>query len=177
MPKEAPVLEGLSVASPCTVSWDTMKGDDRVRHCGSCRLNVYNLSEMSHREAEALVRNREGRLCVRFFRRADGTVLTKDCPVGIRAIRRRIARAWAAAAALFLGAFLGACSKTSPDGGGPVPAGGGRPGDGATTGIAAPGGIETMGRPALPPLQGDVASPPEIKGEVFVPPKPEPPAK
>jgi hypothetical protein len=168
MQKSVPVLEGLSVASPCTVSWDTMKGDDRVRHCGACRLNVFNLSEMSRRQAEDLIRKKEGRLCVRFYRRADGTVLTKDCPVGIRAIRRRIALAWSAAAALFLGAFAGGCSRT--------PAGGGGPESNPTTGIAAPPGIGTMGKPAAPPIQGDVAYPPHLQGEVYVPPKAPDPA-
>lgn len=177
MQETVPVLEGLSVASPCTVSWDTMKGDDRVRHCGACRLNVFNLSAMSRREAEALVRKKEGRLCVRFYRRADGTVLTKDCPVGIRAIRRRIALAWSAAAALFLGAFAGGCSKTAPDdGGGAPPVGGGR-GDPTTGIVAMP--PETIGKPALPPpIQGDVADPKVLQGEVCAPPvQPDPPKK
>jgi hypothetical protein len=77
-----------------------MEGGDRVRFCKECRLNVYNLSEMSRQEAEWLVRNREGRLCVRFFRRRDGTLLTRDCPVGFRArVRRYLAMAAAAVAA------------------------------------------------------------------------------
>jgi Carboxypeptidase regulatory-like domain len=69
-----------------------MAGDDRVRYCGQCRLNVYNLSAMSAKEAENLVASREGRLCVRFYQRRDGTVLTKDCPVGLRIVMRRLAR-------------------------------------------------------------------------------------
>ena len=40
----------------------------------------------------SLVFNHEGRLCLRFFRRVDGTILTSDCPVGLQAIRRRAAR-------------------------------------------------------------------------------------
>ena len=31
--------------------------------------------------------------CARFYRRPDGTLLTRDCPVGIRALRRRLWRA------------------------------------------------------------------------------------
>jgi hypothetical protein len=64
-----------------------MKGDDRVRFCSQCSLNVYNLSSMKPEEAESLVQQHEGRLCVRFYRRRDGTVLTGDCPVGLRAAR------------------------------------------------------------------------------------------
>lgn len=80
----------MRVASPCSVGWETMTGDDRVRHCDSCRLNIYNTAEMTTKEIETLVQNHEGRLCIRLYRRADGTVLTKDCPVGLRAVRKRI---------------------------------------------------------------------------------------
>jgi hypothetical protein len=82
------VLENIRIASPCHAAWDELSGDDRVRFCSHCRLNVYNLSDMPRAEAEQLVREREGRLCVRFYRRRDGTVLTDNCPVGLRAARR-----------------------------------------------------------------------------------------
>jgi hypothetical protein len=75
-----------------------MTGDGQVRHCRHCQKNVYNLREMPRSEAEAFVAKHEGRACVRFFRRTDGTVLTRDCPVGLRAARRRLARASAALA-------------------------------------------------------------------------------
>lgn len=60
-----------------------MKGDDRVRHCTQCKLNVYNLSALSEADAIKLVTERENRICVTFFRRADGTVLTRDCEGGL----------------------------------------------------------------------------------------------
>lgn len=72
--------------------WDDMQGDARARFCASCRLHVYDLSEMSRKEAERLVFKTEGRVCVRFFRRDDGTILTRDCPVGLAAARARLAR-------------------------------------------------------------------------------------
>jgi hypothetical protein len=94
-------IDHLRVASPCPANWEQMSGDDRVRFCDLCNLHVYNISQMTRREAETLVTKTEGRLCARFFRRADGTVITKDCPVGLRAIRRRVAKvAGAALAAL-----------------------------------------------------------------------------
>ena len=77
-------LEQIRIAEPCNASWDRMKGDERVRFCGECRKNVYNLSAMSRTEAELLVHEMEGRLCVRFYQRRDGTVLTDNCPVGVR---------------------------------------------------------------------------------------------
>src|SRR6478672_6863471 len=99
------VLENIRIATPCNADWDDMSGDARVRFCGKCEKNVYNLSAMSRADAETLVREKEGRLCVRFFQRTDGTVLTGDCPVGVRRQRLRH-RVWAsvtgAAASLML---------------------------------------------------------------------------
>jgi len=42
----------LKISSPCRASWDDMDGDDRVRFCAECELNVYNIASMT--EAEAL---------------------------------------------------------------------------------------------------------------------------
>lgn len=85
-------LDRVRVASPCPASWENMTGDDRVRFCQQCQLQVYNISEMTRGQAEALIARTEGRICARLYRRSDGTVLTKDCPVGLRAFRRRISR-------------------------------------------------------------------------------------
>jgi hypothetical protein len=82
------MLDDVRVASPCNAAWDQMEGDDRARFCRLCSKHVYNLSNMSRKEAEARVREKEGRLCVRFYRRRDGTLLTDNCPVGFRAARR-----------------------------------------------------------------------------------------
>jgi hypothetical protein len=57
---------------------------------------------MPRADAEKLVNQREGRLCVRMFRRHDGTVLTRDCPVGVRAVRQRLIRSVAVLAGLLL---------------------------------------------------------------------------
>jgi hypothetical protein len=86
------LLQNIRIASPCSADWNTMIGDDWVRHCSQCNLNVYNLSAMSGREAEELVSKREGRICVRFYRRKDGTVLTENCPVGLKVVLRRVSR-------------------------------------------------------------------------------------
>ena len=67
-----------------------MHGDERVRFCDQCELHVYNLSAMTRREAERLITSSEDRLCIRFHRRADGTILTQNCPVGLRALKRRV---------------------------------------------------------------------------------------
>ena len=95
-------LDQLRVASPCSVGWESMAGNDRVRFCSLCQLNVYNFAELTRTEADQLVRTTEGRICGRLFRRSDGTVITRDCPVGLRAIRRKVARVAGAAFATII---------------------------------------------------------------------------
>ena len=83
-------LSNVKIASPCSADWNRMFGDERKRFCGGCKMNVYNLSGMTRYDAENLLKNAEGRLCVRYFQRADGTILTKDCPVGWAKVKRRM---------------------------------------------------------------------------------------
>jgi hypothetical protein len=69
-----------------------MPGDDRARICTRCRNQVFDLSAMTRAEAEELLFARTGDLSARFHRRADGTILTSDCPIGARSRRvRRLA--------------------------------------------------------------------------------------
>ncbi|HEX8287919.1 MAG TPA: hypothetical protein VF556_07990 [Pyrinomonadaceae bacterium] len=105
-------LNNIKIASPCSADWNRMMGDERKRYCGDCKLNVYNLSGMTRAEAENLLINSEGRLCVRFYRRADGTVLTKDCPVGWQLLKRRVSKT-AATVASFIFAVLGGLGLNS----------------------------------------------------------------
>jgi len=85
-------LDDVKIATPCHARWEDMIGDDRVRFCGKCQNDVFNLSAMAREEAETLLRERSGSMCARLYRRPDGTVLTADCPVGVRAKRvRRLA--------------------------------------------------------------------------------------
>jgi hypothetical protein len=100
-------LNNIKIASPCSQDWNAMSGDTRKRFCSDCKLNVYNLSGMTKAEAENLLMNSEGRLCVRFYRRSDGTVLTQDCPVGWAAFKRRVSKTTAAFASLLFGVISG----------------------------------------------------------------------
>jgi len=112
MPRFKNPLAHVRVASPCQADWDQMIGSDRVRFCGQCSLNVYNLSAMTRDQAEHLIAANEGRLCVRFYRRNDGSILTQDCPVGLRAVRARVSY-WTKAAAAALLTFLAATGLQS----------------------------------------------------------------
>ena len=68
-----------------------------MRFCGKCEKNVYNLSGMTRDEAEALLIERNGDLCARYYQRSDGTILLADCTIG--AGRRQGRRRWLAVGA------------------------------------------------------------------------------
>jgi hypothetical protein len=113
--KNSANINSLRIATPCPIGWEQMAGDNRVRFCDHCHLNVYNISELSQSEAEKLIASTEGRICARLFRRADGTILTKDCPVGLRALKRRVTKKATAAFAAIVslsGAVFGQQSST-----------------------------------------------------------------
>jgi len=98
-------INKLKVASPCGVPWEAMTGDDRRRMCGQCNLHVHNIAGLTAPEVEELIAKRDGPICVRLHRRADGTVITRDCPVGLRAYQKRITRYAVAAFASVLSLF------------------------------------------------------------------------
>lgn len=104
-----PVLGSLRVATPCAADWELMAGDDRKRFCKACEKFVYNLPLLDAEELVDLIESTEGKFCGRLYARADGTVLTDDCPVGVAvkmaaARRRRAVGASAAIAALMIAA-------------------------------------------------------------------------
>ena len=162
-------LDDVKVAAPCPADWDSMVGGERVRFCGQCQLNVYNLSGMSRRKAEALVSSTEGRLCVRFYRRADGSVLTRDCPVGLRALKRRASRLARATLSAALGFLSGVGLNLAWSQGGPL--------ERLTMGAVAVGEpVVTIEPPSVPPgikehpfqgemVVGQLAFPIEQRGE------------
>jgi len=77
------------IASPCSIGWENMDGDERIRFCNACQLNVYNTSQMTKKEVVSLMSNGKAN-CLRIYRRADGTMLTEDCPMGLRRVRNAI---------------------------------------------------------------------------------------
>lgn len=102
----------IRIATPCHANWEDMEGDERARFCGQCQKHVYNLSALSASAAATLVREKEGKLCARFYQRADGTVLHGgDCPVGLAARQWQQAKGFVGAAASLLLILFG-LSKT-----------------------------------------------------------------
>ncbi len=93
-----PDLAELRIASPCSESWDAMRGDRHVRHCARCDKDVFDLGGLTRQQIADLLYLRGADLCARFYRRADGTIMTADC-VDARRLRthRRVAVSVAAA--------------------------------------------------------------------------------
>jgi hypothetical protein len=163
-----PLLEDVAIAAPCTASWEEMVGDEHVRFCGKCEKNVYNLSSLPREEAEALLAAKEGKMCVRLYKRADGTVLTADCPVGVTKRRRRRAAFGAVGASLMAAAGAFGLAAEQPRMGSAVPT------------PTMMGSVAVTGEPAVPtapaptttataPFQGHV-----MGGAVALPQKPAP---
>jgi flagella basal body P-ring formation protein FlgA len=92
--------ENITVSRNCPVDWNSMKGDEKIRFCGKCNQSVYNLSEMTQEQAEEIIRQQNGDMCIRMYRRPDGKIMTKDCPKPV--IRPSVWVAGGAAAACIL---------------------------------------------------------------------------
>lgn len=136
-----------------------MQGDDKKRFCAQCKLHVHNLSGLSADEALDLLRaSRQGRLCVRLFRRADGTVLTRDCPVGLR---QKLRAGWARGVAMMAALWAGAVSCVKPRAVGETAP--------APVVVPEPQPVEMGEMVVQEPVMGDVATPREILGRVARP--------
>lgn len=109
MKRELNILNNVRVASPCDVPWSSMKGDDHVRLCDACNKDVFNLSALTREEAERLIIEKRGKLCINYYQRRDGTILTQDCPRGIAKLRKRMLRIAALASAACI-SFVAAIS-------------------------------------------------------------------
>jgi len=102
------------ISSPCPKSWDDLVGDNRLRYCSQCKLNVYNFAEMGREEVERIVRRSEGRICGTLFVRGDRTATLRDCP-SARA-RTLTRRALKVAGFLLLAGFTWVCRTSErPD--------------------------------------------------------------
>jgi len=142
-------VDRIRVASPCNARWNDMDGDERARFCCQCSKHVFNLSAMTRAQIETLVREKEGKFCGRFHRRADGTMLTADCPSRLRRIRARLAKIGGALCALAL-SLMGCSGRQTGQNGG-------------RTGQVEMGDV--IGTPAV----GMTNTTPEIMGKIALP--------
>jgi hypothetical protein len=83
-----------------------MIGNDQVRFCEHCSLDVHNLSAMTQTQAERLVARSKGRLCIRYHHDPAGRPATLPVGQKLHRISRRVSR-------LAAGAFTATLSVTS----------------------------------------------------------------
>lgn len=99
-------LNNLTIPSPCTEDWNSMTGNEQVRFCKHCNLNVQNLSQMTRSQAQRLIDRSNGRLCVRYHHDTTGQPLTLPVRQKLHHIGRRVSR-------IAAGAFTATLSVTS----------------------------------------------------------------
>lgn len=99
-------LNNVTIPTPCPADWDSMIGNDQVRFCKHCSLDVHNLSQMTRAKAERLVARSNGRLCVRYHHDPNGQPLTLPVGQKLHRISRRVSR-------IAAGAFTATLSVTS----------------------------------------------------------------
>lgn len=103
-------LPMLKIASPCHMSWDDLTpvaGEANRRSCEECGLHVHNFGAMTPDEIERVMTSSNGRVCASAYVRTDGTVILRDCPVGLRAVRQKVLRGVARVAAVVAFAATG----------------------------------------------------------------------
>ena len=147
-------LAQVRIKEPCPVSWESMTGDDRARHCSFCNLDVHNLSALTEDAAQRLICETGGRLCVAYFPNTDGSPQTLE-------YRQQKPPRWTwrftallggigAAIVGCVGRFTGADPPAAPLMGTPAP-----------VGVMVAGGISAPPPTTQPMILGDVAPDPE----------------
>lgn len=112
MPRRSGPPVRVRIIKPCAADWDSMVGNDRVRFCAHCNLNVRDLSAMSGAEARRLLRKLEGRLCVRHLRPPE-TPTRAPAPPRLHQITRRASKVAAGAFGAVLTLCAGAAAQTN----------------------------------------------------------------
>jgi len=100
--KKRTLLEAFAVPQPCAVAWESMRGTAAVRECARCERQIHNLSALTRAEAEHLLSG-GGRICVRFVRTANGSIVTAEAPLLSAPYRRP----WTGVSIAALAAVLG----------------------------------------------------------------------
>lgn len=91
-----PDLDSIVIENPCKVDWNSMTGDEKTRFCGQCKLNVHNISEMEDEEIRELFKtssdSNSKQLCLRMYKRPDGTVVRRNCQFKVRQLKKALHR-------------------------------------------------------------------------------------
>jgi hypothetical protein len=83
-----------------------MIGNDQVRFCEHCTLDVHNLSLLTRNQAQRLVTRSKGRLCIRYHHDSTGRPIMLPVAQKLYRIGRRVSR-------IAAGAFTATLSVTS----------------------------------------------------------------
>ena len=99
-------LNNLTIPTPCDADWNSMIGNDRVRFCEHCNLDVHNISLLTRNQTELLIARANGQLCVRYHQDASGKPLTLPASKRLQGTSRRVSK-------IAAGAFAASLSVTS----------------------------------------------------------------
>jgi hypothetical protein len=99
-------LNNLTIPEPCAADWNSMVGNDQVRFCEHCSLDVHNLTLLTRSQAERLISRSNGRLCVRYHQDPAGKPAVLPISQKLHSIGRRVSR-------LAAGAFTATLSISS----------------------------------------------------------------
>jgi ankyrin repeat protein len=91
MPDQPRSLDRITIPVPCDADWDSMSGNDQVRFCEHCNLQVRDISSLTQQNVMRLVARSQGRLCVRYTQLGGGGVLAR-APEKLHRISRRVSR-------------------------------------------------------------------------------------
>ncbi len=86
------ILDRVSIGSSCQTDWEAMNGDQSQRYCDQCEKSVYNFSQLTRSQAEALIARTNGKLCARIERRPDGSILTADKSYSLPRLNQKFLR-------------------------------------------------------------------------------------
>ena len=62
------LIDSIEVKSPCSEDWNEMTGNEKVRFCSHCDLNVNNISALTRKQAMRVVRASGARLCIHYVK-------------------------------------------------------------------------------------------------------------
>ncbi len=94
----------FDIPSPCSISWDDMKGDEKARLCKKCKHHVYNFSNMSSNEIAKVLNLNLEKVCIQLYKRKDGKVINiRDCGINRKNIKKAFIKGGILGIILFIG--------------------------------------------------------------------------
>src|SRR3982751_97989 len=92
------IHDHVKIESPCNADWESMIGNDRVRFCKHCNLNVNDIDNFTSKELRRLLLTSRGRICFRY--RVPAMALPRLHQIVPRRVARFAAGAFSAALSL-----------------------------------------------------------------------------